>query len=59
MQRVECAAEMVSVANIALVKQLRRRVHEKKEDLPSLAESLDLDTPGAKNCAVGMVFGIS
>ena len=59
MQRVECAAEMVSVANIALAKQLRRRVHEMKEDLPSPAKSLDLDTFGAKNCAVGMVFGIS
>ena len=58
-----CAAEMMSVANIALVKEIRSGVHDMKEGLASPARSLDwdvLDTLWAENCVVGMVcFGIS
>ena len=70
-----CAAEMMWVANIALVKvswtsgrredlkEIRSGVHDMKEGLASRARSLDwdvLDTPWAENCAVGRVcFGIS
>ena len=49
----------MSVANIALVKEIRSRVHDMKEVLASPAQSLDrsvLDTLWAENCAVGMVF---
>ena len=60
---MECAAEMMSVANIALVKEIRNRVHDMKEALASPAQSLErdvLDTLWAESCAVGMVcFGIS